>query len=556
LSSQRLVLGLLLLNGFVSAIHAASDSSNGNRVKRAMLSNGLRVVIVQDSLAPVVTVEMNVLVGGDESPPEYPGMAHAQEHMAFRGCTDMTSDQTAAIYAEFGGQDNADTDQTVTHYYTTVPLIDLDVALQAQAACMRGIDDSQEEWSQERGAIEQEVAEDLSDPWYQLIRRMKQDMFYGTPYMQDALGSKSSFEATTGQMLEAFHKDWYTPNNMILVIAGDVDPPVTLARVKELFSGIPSHSIPARTPAVLKAVHADSFTLKSELPNTIGVVAFRFPGTDSSDYAAARVLIDVLSSQRSDLYRLESSGKALTVDFDFAETYPKASIGYGIVEVPARVSPKRAIRSMQTTLDGYARGGIPGDLVETAKRRELASVEFQRNSISGLADVWSDALAGEGRESPDEDVEAVRKVTTLDVNRVARQYLDSSNEIVGTLIPSPTRHATSDRRPTYEKKLAGLEKGTSSDARPVRPPSWAAGALEQLTIPVAHATASDMILENGLRLIVQTDSTSPTVLLRGSVKHTVEPQSGRGDAAVAEILRGLYEDGPQNMDRIYFRQGS
>jgi zinc protease len=556
LSSQRLVLGLLLLNGFVSAIHAASDSSNGNRVKRAMLSNGLRVVIVQDSLAPVVTVEMNVLVGGDESPPEYPGMAHAQEHMAFRGCTDMTSDQTAAIYAEFGGQDNADTDQTVTHYYTTVPLIDLDVALQAQAACMRGIDDSQEEWSQERGAIEQEVAGDLSDPWYQLIRRMKQDMFYGTPYMQDALGSKSSFEATTGQILEAFHKDWYTPNNMILVIAGDVDPPVTLARVKELFSGIPSHSIPARTPAVLKAVHADSFTLKSELPNTIGVVAFRFPGTDSSDYAAARVLIDVLSSQRSDLYRLESSGKALTVDFDFAETYPKASIGYGIVEVPARVSPKRAIRSMQTTLDGYARGGIPGDLVETAKRRELASVEFQRNSISGLADVWSDALAGEGRESPDEDVEAVRKVTTLDVNRVARQYLDSSNEIVGTLIPSPTRHATSDRRPTYEKKLAGLEKGTSSDARPVRPPSWAAGALEQLTIPVAHATASDMILENGLRLIVQTDSTSPTVLLRGSVKHTVEPQSGRGDAAVAEILRGLYEDGPQNMDRIYFRQGS
>jgi len=547
LSSKSFVLGLLLLNGFVSVIHAASDS-----VKRATLSNGLRVVIVQDSLAPVVTVEMNVLVGGNESPPEYPGMAHAQEHMAFRGCTDMTSDQTAAIYAELGGQDNADTDQTVTHYYTTVPLIDLDVALQAQAACMRGIDDSQEEWSQERGAIEQEVAEDLSDPWYQLIRRMKQDMFAGTPYMQDALGSKSSFEATTGQMLEEFHNNWYTPNNMILVVAGDVDPAVTLARLKELFSGIPSHSIPARTPVVLKPVHADLFTLKSDLPNTIGVVAFRFPGTDSSDYAAARVLIDVLSSERSDLYRLESSGKALTVDFDFAETYPKASIGYGLVELPGRANPTRAIRTMQTILDGYARGGIPEDLVEAAKRRELASVEFQRNSISGLADVWSDALAGEGRGSPDEDVEAIRKVTTLDVNRVARQYLDSSNEVVGALTPSPTRRPTSDRRAPYEKKNGGLEKGTSPAAKPVRLPSWAAGALEQLTLPVAHATASDMTLDNGLRLIVQTDSTSPTVLLRGSVKHTVEPQPGRGDDAVAEILKGLYEDGPQNMDRIAF----
>jgi predicted Zn-dependent peptidase len=59
---------------------------------------------------------------------EYSGMAHAREHMAFRGCTGMTSDQTAAIYAELGGEDNADTDQTVTRYHTTVPSVDLDVA--------------------------------------------------------------------------------------------------------------------------------------------------------------------------------------------------------------------------------------------------------------------------------------------------------------------------------------------------------------------------------------------------------------------------------------------
>jgi zinc protease len=130
----------------------------------------------------------------------------------------------------------------------------------------------------------------------------------------------------------------------------------------------------------------------------------------------------VLSSRRSDLYRMESSGKTLTADFDLAETYPKASIGYGLVELPTGANPSRAIHKMQRILAGYARGGLPEDLVEAAKRNELASVEFQRTSISGLADVWSDALAGEGRSSPDEDVEAIRMVTTLDVNRVARQY--------------------------------------------------------------------------------------------------------------------------------------
>ena len=116
----------------------------------------MRVVIIRNALAPVVTVQTNFIVGGDETPEGFPGMAHAEEHMAFRGCTGMTADQTAAIYAQMGGENNADTQQNITQYYATVPSADLDVALEAQAACLRGADNTQEEWAKERGAIEQE----------------------------------------------------------------------------------------------------------------------------------------------------------------------------------------------------------------------------------------------------------------------------------------------------------------------------------------------------------------------------------------------------------------
>ena len=81
----------------------------------------MRVVIIRNTLAPVVTVEANFLVGGDETPAGFPGMAHAQEHMAFRGCAGMTADQTSAIYAQLGGQNNADTQQNITQYFATVP---------------------------------------------------------------------------------------------------------------------------------------------------------------------------------------------------------------------------------------------------------------------------------------------------------------------------------------------------------------------------------------------------------------------------------------------------
>jgi len=167
-------------------------SAVAQEVTRATLSNGLRVVIVRDPIAPVVTVEDNILAGGDETPDGFPGTAHAQEHMLFRGCEGLTGSQISAIYAQLGGVNNADTQQTVTQYYATVPSEDLDVVLRVDASCLGNAQDSESEWQQERGAIEQEVSRDLSNATYKFITRLNEDMFAGTPYAHDALGTKPS----------------------------------------------------------------------------------------------------------------------------------------------------------------------------------------------------------------------------------------------------------------------------------------------------------------------------------------------------------------------------
>ncbi len=215
-------------------------------VTRYTLPNGLRVVIVPNHLAPVVTVEENYIVGGNETPKGFPGMAHAQEHMAFRGCGDLSVDQIAAIYAQLGGDNDADTQQNITQFFETIPSQDLEIALHADADCMRGISDTQAEWDQERGAIEQEVARDLSNPTYNFLVRMDKDMFAGTPYEQDALGTKPSFDATTGAMLKSFQEKWYAPNNAILIITGQVDPAKAIETIKKLYGDIPRKKLPPR----------------------------------------------------------------------------------------------------------------------------------------------------------------------------------------------------------------------------------------------------------------------------------------------------------------------
>jgi len=542
---RRLVLVVLLVAG---PLASGQKPPAANEVTRATLDNGLRVVIIRDPLAPVVTVEENYLAGGNDTPSGFPGMAHAQEHMAFRGCAGLTADQIAAIFAQLGGQGNADTQQNITQYFETVPAADLEIALRVDAACMQDIQDSQEEWAQEKGAIEQEVARDLSNPTYKFLTRLNTDLFSGTPYSHDALGTKESFDATTGEMLRKFYKDWYAPNNAILVIAGDVQPDTVLSKVKELYGKIEKHSVPPHSEVTLQPVKSESFTLDSNLPYTLVFTAFRMPGTDSKDFAAVRILGDVLASQRGNLYGLVPQGKVLAAEFGLAETFPKASVGYAVIALPSDADATSATSEMHKILADYAAHGVPADLVDAARRGEVASAEFERNSIPGLAETWSQALAGEGRTSPDELVTAMRAVTVEDVNRVAKTYLLEQNSITALLKPVPSGG------PVAEKGFGGSEQLTSAPKKPVTLPAWAESQLQSLTIPKLDASWTDSKLANGIRLIVKTDKTSSTVTVLGSVQHNEGLQAAQGKEGVEGVLDELFSYGTETLDRLAFQK--
>jgi zinc protease len=543
---RRLICAVVLLGG--SLFPPALDAADTANITRATLRNGLRVVIVRNTLAPVVTVELNYLAGANETPAGFPGMAHAQEHMAFRGCEGLSSDQTAAIFAQLGGYGNADTQQNITQYFTTVPAADLELPLRIYAACMQDTQDSQADWAQERGAIEQEVARDLSNPTYKFLSRLNEDMFPGTPYAHDALGTKESFDATTGEMLKKFSRDWYAPNNALLVVVGDVDASATMARIRQIYERIRRRPLRPRPQVRLEPVKPETFTLPSDLPYVLAFIAYRLPGTDSAEYAAVRVLADVLASQRGNLYALVPQGKALAAEFGMAETYPKASVGFSLAALPAGGDASAVLTEMKQILAAYASKGLPADLVEAAKRREIASAEVRRNSSPGLAAAWSQALAAEGRLSPDQGVAAIQAVKLEDVNRVARQYLREKESVVATLIPVP------GGGPVAAKGFGGSEKLTSAPTKAVPLPAWAQGKLASLQVRQADFKAADMTLPNGLRLIVKTAKTSPTITVAGSVRHEPSLETPPGKDGVADILSQLFGYGTNTLDRLAFQK--
>jgi zinc protease len=475
-------------------------------------------------------------------------MAHAQEHMAFRGCSELSADQIAAIFAQLGGDNNADTQQNITQYFETVPAQDLDIALHVDADCMRHIADADDQWTPERGAIEQEVSRDLSNPTYKFLVAMEKDMFAGTPYEHDPLGTRPSFQATTGTMLKSFEEKWYAPNNAILIITGQVDPKKARASIERLYGSIPKKELPSRPQIHLQPVKTENLTLPSDYPYIISIIAFRVPGTDSSDYAATRVLADVLASQRADIYGLVPAGKALDAGFELGEIYPTAGSAFAYAVIPTNGNAAQIQESLKSVIENYVRNGVPEDLVNAAKRSEVASFEFERNSIPGLASLWSEALAAEGRNSPEEDVQAIQRVTLADVNRVAKQVLVMQNAVTGTLTPQPSGEAVSS------KGFGGSEKVAPTATKPVPFPSWAQSLTQTVAVPKWDLHPVESTLPNGIDLIVETEHLTPTITVSGEIRHEADLQTPSGQEGVSDVLDGLFSYGTKALDRLAFQK--
>ena len=196
----------------------------------------------------------------------------------------------------------------------------------------------------------------------------------------------------------------------------------------------------------------------------------------------------------------------------------------------------------------YVKNGVPANLVEASKRHEITIAEFQKNSITGLASVWSQALAVEGRLSPEDDITAIKKVTVGDVNRVLKEYLQNNTAITAVLTPRPSGKAVAS------KKFGRRESFTPKKAKEVTLPGWAKKVESLPRVPVSGVHPVIYNLANGIHLIVQPESVSPTVSVVGSIKNRPELEEPRGKDGVAAVLNELFSYGSTTLDRLAFQK--
>jgi len=229
----------------------------------------------------------------------------------------------------------------------------------------------------------------------------------------------------------------------------------------------------------------------------------------------------------------------------------KAGLGYALATFPQGSDPKVLMQEMKQILAEYIKKGFPLDLVEAAKHHEVAKAEFQKNSLFDLAMLWSQVLAVEGRQSPEEDVKAIEDVTVTDVNRVARKYLDFDHAIETILTPEVSG------KPISSKGFGDMESFAPKQTRAVKLPDWAGNALKRLSIPALNPQESTLFtLSNGIKLIVQPEpvSVSNTISVFGHVENQPYLEVPKEKEGVDQVLDKLFSYGTTSLDRLAFQK--
>jgi zinc protease len=552
-SSTRRVLRILFLaslSGLLLATAPAEPVADASGVLKATLANGLRVVIVRNAIGPVVSTDLTYLVGSRDDPADVPGMAHAQEHMMFRGTPNLSTSELGTVATALGGEFNAATTDSTTHYQFTVPAADFDAVLRIESDRMRDVLDAQSQWENERGAIEQEVLRDQSEPGNDFFRDVQLIAFAHTPYGHEGVGTRAAFDRLTGPRIKQFYERWYAPNNAVLVVAGDVDPAQTLAQIRSRFESIPRRAVPAHASTHFAPLQRVVLARPTTLVYPLAAVGFRLPGVDSGDFLPSFVLQGILDSERGPLRSLVDSGAALDAQWVSLPYVDEAQLGFATAALRPGADPLRASRQLEEILAGYARGGIPRELFETTKRRLIAGQEESRNSIAALASDWATTIAVDREPSIAREQELIASVTLSDVNRVAKKYFRPQEAIVGALTPSA--NATQSAPPAPPQNAP--EKPLAAQPPVTHLPDWANLLVEHIAVPAAPHHPVQMKLTNGITLVVQPETISDSIFLYGSTKTNPVVQEPVGKEGVSSVLSAIFDYGTLDADRPTFQR--
>jgi zinc protease len=442
------------MSGFLPIASQAADA------QEFMLKNGMKVIVKEDHRAPTVAHMVWYKAGSMDEHNGTTGVAHALEHMMFKGTKTLKPGEFSQRVAALGGRENAFTSKDYTGYYQQIEKSKLEKVMALEADRMANLVLDKEEFSREIRVVMEERRWRTEDQPIPLVyEALNATAFMAHPYHHPIAGWMSDLQNMTVQDAKAWYERWYAPNNAVMVVTGDVDAKQVLALAEKHFGKISRKAVPVTKPQEEPPQRGiRRVTVKAPAENPYVVLAFKVPALRDVEKDDESHALDVLAAILDGYDNARLNAKLVRTD----RVANSAGAGYAnIARGPvlflldgtpaAGTTTEQLAKLLRAEVARIASEGVSEQELKRVKAQLIAGQIYKRDSIFGQAmEIGTMEMAGLSHTKIDRIIDKLKGVTAEQVKTVAQKYFGDDALTVATLVPLPI---TEKKAPAAPKSL-------------------------------------------------------------------------------------------------------
>ncbi|MEO6986599.1 MAG: pitrilysin family protein [Paralcaligenes sp.] len=520
-SIKNLSLGAMLAGGLAASTAFALTLPAGiaqgpsvEGVSQYTLQNGLRVLLAPDDSKPSTTVNMTYLVGSRNENYGQTGMAHLLEHMLFRGTP--TLHNALAEFSKRGLRANGSTSSDRTNFFASFAANPdtLSWFLGWQADAMVNSLIAKSDLDSEMTVVRNEMERGENNPFQILMQKMQATAYQWHNYGHSTIGARSDVENVDVRQLKAFYKEYYQPDNAVLIVSGKFDPAATLHTIAQVFDKIPrpSRTLPAEYTVEPVQDGEREVTLRRHGGSPLIAALFHIPAAANVDYTPVNLGVAILGDTPSGrLYHALVDKQLSTEVFSFAAGLKQPGYALFGAELEPGMDQIKALQVLNDTLESLPQKPFTQAELDRIRSKWLTDWRHTYANPQSMAGALSEAAADGDWRLFFLQRDQVEKVTLAQVQKETQAYLVRSNRTNGLYIPTDKPA----RAPTPEKTdLDVLFKDYKGGNAPKATAAFDASP--------AHIDSSTQ--------------RTPLVLPNGTVKLALLPKPTRGDRVDAKLM--------------------
>lgn len=412
-----------------------------------MLKNGMKVIVKEDHRAPTVAHMIWYKTGSMDEVNGTTGIAHALEHMMFKGTKTLKPGEFSKRVAALGGRENAFTNKDYTAYFQQIEKSKLNQVMALEADRMANLTFDKNEFSKEIRVVMEERRWRTDDQPIPLVyEALYATAFNAHPYHHPVVGWMSDLQSMTLDDARSWYQRWYAPNNATMVVSGDVDAKQVYQLAEKYFGKLPRKAVPVTRPQAEPPQRGiRRVTVKAPAENPYVVLAFKTPTLRDVEQDMDVHALDVLAAILDGYDNARLSAKLVRTDKvanSVGAGYENIARGPALFLLdgtPAKgVTTEQLEKLLRAEVERIARDGVSEEELKRVKAQLIASQIYKRDSIFGQAmEIGVMEMSGLSHTKIDRIIDKLKEVTADQVKAVAQKYFSDDTLTVATLVPLP-----------------------------------------------------------------------------------------------------------------------